>query len=60
MTKATAICVICRGEKEVCCDSTTMENGSHIDPICKDCCKCNKNPIWEGKCVAGGAYERMG
>lgn len=52
-------CIICGEIREVCCDTGYSDNGIHVDPICEKCCACEglKN-IWDGKCVAGGVYER--
>ena len=53
-----AICIVCGEEKEVCCDYQTLEDGTHIDPVCVDCCPCTKHLFWDGKHTAGGTYRR--
>ena len=51
-----AVCVVCGEEKEVCCDFATEEDGTHVDPVCVDCCDHPKFQIWDGKSVGGGTY----
>lgn len=62
MMKDLAICISCGKLKEVCCDYKTKSDGTHIDPICVDCCSCRKysayKHIWDGKVSGSGIYQR--
>jgi len=59
-----AKCVSCGQVKEVCCDygfeiDEATGVSTHWEPYCSDCCPNGHKQIWDGKCVAGGTYERM-
>ena len=42
-----------------CCSLADNPDGSHAEGLCVDCCTPhNASPIWDGKSVAGGTYER--
>lgn len=44
----------------LCCTSATSEDGSHEDPVCRECCTCkDQSKIWDGKAVAGGNFRDM-
>jgi hypothetical protein len=57
-----AECGICGRNKQVCCDSGTidLEDGGrvHVGAVCVGCCRGHRGAIWDGKSVAGGTYER--
>jgi hypothetical protein len=59
-----AECGVCGRNKRVCCDEgyTDNEDGTrtHVGAVCVDCCGPHGNIVWDGKCVAGGTYERTG
>jgi hypothetical protein len=57
------ICVQCGKDikdEDVCCSYASYDDGTHDDPVCIECHRDvhPKSPIWEGKSVAGGTYER--
>lgn len=64
-----AECGECGRNKPVCCDAGYREllDGTieHDDCLCVDCCglhgrmgSVGRVAVWDGKCVAGGTYER--
>lgn len=57
MREGTTKCVQCGtdfSDVECCCDEGTLEDGSHIDGICMNCC--GPHPSFKNNF---GSYERM-
>lgn len=60
----TAKCGECGLDRIVCCDSGYVDHAdgtrTHSDPVCVSCCRGNHEgtPVWDGKTVAGGTFER--
>lgn len=51
-------CIICGNHEKICCDDgyyyTQGGRIKHVDPVCVNCCNCDKDPIWEGKTIGSG------